>query len=319
MLGAAPLVVGLVAIMWFATGPLVRRVHALTEAVKRSSASQYEIEVPETGSDELTDLARTFNEAGARIRAHLAELRERDRTLRQFLANTTHDVMIPLTVLQGHLTALARDDAAAGATAQTSLVGAVQEAHYMASLLHNLGAAAKLEAPEQLVQRHPVDLNALVERVVERHRPVAVPAGTAIEFAVPEARIVFEGDVTLLEQAVSNVVHNAVRYNRPGGHVAVVLDAITGAPGAFSLRVLDDGPGVPDDRIARLTERRYRDDQARHRDPNGLGLGLAIAREVAERHGLALHLRRSDQGGLEVEFRHEGGQARRPEPQPEGS
>lgn len=302
VVSTAPLVLGLIAVMWFASGPLVRRVRTLTDAVKRSSASHYEISVPEVGSDEITALARAFNEAGTEVRAHLAQLEQRDRTLRQFLANTTHDVMIPLTVLQGHLTAL-RDSATGASAAQASLVGAVQEAHYMASLLHNLGAAAKLEAPDQLIQRHPVDLNALVERVVERHRPVAAPAGVSIEYAVPDLPIVCEGDVTLLEQAVSNIVHNAVRYNRAGGHVAVVLDRLGDDTGHFSLRVLDDGPGVPDEKLERLTERRYRDEQARQREPNGLGLGLAIAREVAERHGLVLHLRRSEAGGLEVELR----------------
>jgi signal transduction histidine kinase len=299
-----PLLAGLIAAMWVASGPIVRRVRGLTDAVKRSAASRYAAVVPETGSDEITALARAFNEAGREVREQITQLEARDRTLREFLANTTHDVMIPLTVLQGHLAHLQQTDTSDPARVSV-LVRALQEAHYMASLLHNLGAAAKLEAPDQLVQWHPIDLNALIERVVERHRPVAGPAGIAIDFAIPEARIVLEGDVTLLEQAVSNVVHNALRYNRRGGHVAVVLDQIARRDTAFSLRVIDDGPGVPEEQLARLTERRYRDEAARQRDPNGLGLGLAIAREVAEQHGLRLNIRRAEAGGLEVEFRKE--------------
>ncbi|MGE3844077.1 MAG: sensor histidine kinase [Vicinamibacterales bacterium] len=297
-----PLVIGLIAAVWVASGPLVRRVRALTNAVKRASEAGYAVPVPERGRDEITDLARAFNEAGTRIRAQLTSLEQRDRTLREFLANTTHDVMIPLTVLQGHLSQLQRDAAAGGVAPESSLVGAVQEAQYMASLLSNLSAVAKLENPDQLVQRHPVDLNALVERVVERHRPVATPSGVTIEFAVPEVPITVVGDVTLIEQAVSNVVHNAVRYNHPGGHVAVVLDASGHGQQGFTLRVADDGPGVAPEALPRLAERRYRDEHARQRNPHGLGLGLSIARQVAERHGFAFDIRASESGGLEVVF-----------------
>jgi signal transduction histidine kinase len=67
--------------------------------------------------------------------------------------------------------------------------------------------------------------------------------------------------------------------------------------------VIDGGPGVPEDQLARLTERAFRLEEARSRAPEGLGLGLSIALVVAERHGLSLSLRRSEHGGLEVELR----------------
>jgi signal transduction histidine kinase len=296
-----PLLVGLAAAMWLASGPVVRRVHALAAAVRQSAASRYAEPVPEQGRDEITDLARAFNEAGAEVREHLAAVERRDRTLRSFLANTTHDVMIPLTVLQGHLSSLEREAAAAGHAPPPGVVAAMGEAHHIGSLLHNLGAVAKLESPDDLVQRHPVDLAALVVRVVERHRALARPAGITVEFAVPEEPVTVPGDVTLLEQAIGNVVHNAVRYNRPGGHVAVVLEPAP-PPATCRLRVVDDGPGVPPEALGRLTDRRYRDDEARRREPNGSGLGLAIAREVADRHGITLLIGHGDPTGLEVEF-----------------
>jgi len=252
------------------------------------------------GSDEVTELARAFNEAGAKVRAHVAALEGRERTLREFLSNTTHDVMIPLTVLQGHLAEF-RDALTAGrALAPGQVVPALQEAQYLASLLHNLGAAAKLETGEPLIERHPVDLGALVERVVARHRPVAGPAGVSVEFGIPERPVIVNGDVTLIEQAVSNVVHNAVRYNRPGGHVAILLEDVPDL--RFRLRVLDDGPGVLDDELERLAGRHARGNEARQRHPGGLGLGLHIAYRVVERHGFTMTLGRPEAGGFEVTF-----------------
>jgi signal transduction histidine kinase len=296
---ALPLLLALLAAVFVATGPVVHRIRALAADVRRSADTRYETPVPERGRDEVALLAQAFNDAGRKVKDHLSKLEERDRTLRDLLSNTTHDLMIPLTVLLGHLSAF-RKSAAEGETIdEARLLPAIQEGQYIASLVHNLGAAARLEAADVLVERHPVDLNALVERVVERHRPVAAPAGIAIEYGVPEHPVTVTGDVTLVEQAVSNLVHNAVRYNRRGGHVAVLLEE---SAGRFRLRVEDDGPGVPEAERARLFERRHRGDGARQRDPGGLGLGLHIARGVAERHGFALRLASSEHGGLAVEL-----------------
>ena len=73
-----------------------------------------------------------------------------------------------------------------------------------------------------------------------------------------------------------------------------------GPSSEFSLRVLDDGPGIDADTLKHLTERRWRSEEARRRHPNGRGLGLSIAEDVAERHGFELRLAKSEAGGLEV-------------------
>jgi signal transduction histidine kinase len=294
---------GLLVAVLLASGPVVARIRRLDARVRRAAAERWSAPIEVEGNDEVADLARAFEAAGAEVRTRIEELERRERTLREFVANTDHDLMIPLTVLQGHLADLRRR-AEAGEKADPARVQeAAEEAHYMASLVRNLGVAARLEAGEPSPSREPVDLNALVERVVARHRPVAGPRNIAVEFAVPERPVVTEGDETLLEQAVGNLVHNAVRHNRPGGHVAVTLEEPKDAPGRFVLRVADDGPGVPEAELAHLGERGHRAAEARQRSPGGRGLGLHIARTVAERHGMVLSLRNREGGGLEAELR----------------
>ncbi|SEU31681.1 sensor histidine kinase [Stigmatella erecta] len=284
----------------FALGPVVRRLRQLTGEVRTFVRSAYQGSLTQTGNDEISELARAFDEAGREVRAQMELKEKREQTLRSFLENTTHDVMIPLTVLQGHLAEL-QQHAVNGTPVDASAVAAAsQEAHYMAALIHNLGAAARLEAGEPSVQRVPVNLNALVERCVGRHRPIARQQGVQLDYAVPEPPVWLTGDDTLIEQAVSNVIYNAVRYNARGGHVAVVLDRQPGP--AFRLRVLDDGPGIPEGELSRLVERRVRGDAARTRGPGGHGLGLNIAWKVAVLHGWSLQLGRSEYGGLQVDF-----------------
>jgi signal transduction histidine kinase len=295
---AVVLVVGLAT--WLAAGPLVRRLRRLTAAVESSARSGYSEPVAVNGNDELAELARAFNAAGGEIRDRIETIEGSAAALRAFLSNTTHDVMQPLTVLQGHLGTIRRR-LEKGESPDRGLVAACQEeAHYVASLVHNLTAAARLESGAVPVQRDPVDLRGIVERAVARHRPMADSRGLSLELAVPEHELEIDGDVTLLEQAIGNLVHNAVRHNTTGEHVAVVLER---AGEAFVLRVLDDGPGVDEARLARLAERRFRTDEARQRDPSGQGLGLAIAREVAERHGFELTFARPAEGGFEATLR----------------
>ncbi len=291
-------VISVLAAAWFAAGPVIGRLRRLADGVRASAASHYATPVPVEGPEEVAAVAGAFNDAGQEIRAHLVDLQAREQTLRDFVANTTHDVAIPLSVLQGHLAELDRKLAS---TAEQGVVrAAVQEAHYMGSLLRNLGAATRLDERRETPPLLPVDLSAVVRHVVDRHRPIAAAFEVDLNVAAPDPPIVATADSTLLEQAVGNLVDNAVRYNRPGGHVAVVLDRTSDG---FVLSVTDDGPGVTEEELAKMTTRWFRGSEARTRRPDGRGLGLAIAGESVARIGMTLSFHRPPAGGLRAEIR----------------
>lgn len=296
---AIALAVGLVATVWIAVGPVIRRVRRLAREVRASAGTRYEQAVPVEGHDEVTDLAQAFNAAGAEVRTHLVEVGQREEALRSFLANTTHDLAIPLSVLLGHLSAMRRALEKGGAITEAQVAAASDEASHLGALVHNLGAAAKLEAGAGLVRRDTVDLGTLLERVVERHRPLAHARGVELVSAIPpDAPVAVAGDLTLLEQALGNLVANAVLYNHAGGHVAVLLETPRADPPRFRLKVVDDGPGVETQELARLGERHFRGQAGRAGRVEGQGLGLHIARQVTERHGFELTFAPSEGGGL---------------------
>jgi len=303
LLGLASILMVVVAAIWFAAGPTIARIRKLTSHVRVSAASHYKVQVPDVGNDEVGGLARAFNEAGLEVKTHLTEVEAREATLREFVANTAHDVATPLTVLQSHLASL--EHASLPADQATHISGAIRETHYMASLLRNLTTASRLEGG---VPIEPVrlDLNGVIDRVVARLTPLARAAGVEVNFAVPEGATFVDADPTLVEQAISNLVDNAVRYNTPGGHVAVVLDR-TGAPGGFHLIVEDDGPGVTPEELPHLATRRFRGDQARSRRPDGQGIGLAIVAEAIARCGWRLSLHANEPTGLVAEIHNSPG------------
>jgi two-component system sensor histidine kinase BaeS len=304
VVGLTLVVFSVLAAAWVAAGPVISKLRRLADGVLYSAASHYAEPVKLEGSDEVTSLARAFNEAGQRVRGHLMDVQSREEALRGFVADTTHDVAIPLTVLQGHLADLDRElDAPAH---REHVRAAIREAHYMASLLRNLAAATRLDERTAALALAPVDLSALVERVVARHRPIARASGVELNVAVPDPPLVAQSDHTLLEQALSNLVDNAIRYNHDGGHVAVLLDR-EGA--GFVMSVTDDGPGVADEELALLTTRWFRGSEARTRRPDGKGLGLAIVAEAIRRLGLSLTFVRPGGAGLRAEIRQaDGGQ-----------
>ena len=209
----------------------------------------------------------------------------------------------PLSVLQGHLADLDRITGE-GAAARDHVRAAIREAHYMGSLLRNLEAAATLDEPGAPQVSVRTDLGDLVTRVVARHQPIARASDVELNVAIPDARVEVETDPVLFERALSNLVDNAIRYNHPGGHVAVVLE---GVGAGFRVSVADDGPGVPPEELSQLTERWFRGSTARTRRPDGKGLGLAIANESVARLGLTLTFHAPVDGGLRADMGSRGG------------
>jgi two-component system, OmpR family, sensor histidine kinase BaeS len=293
-----------------AAGPTLRRIRKLQESVQLISATDFDDrdkylgDVDVTGNDEISALAKSFANAHSEVQQQSQATRAREQALRTFIANTTHDVMTPLTVLQGHLAQMQneqKDLAAAASQPSKTLTSALREVHYIGSLLRNLSTVAKLDATESdtnlRVQHESVDLGGTVERVVARHKPVATQAGVVINSGVPDAIVYVVGDVTLIEQALNNLVSNAIRYNNPGGHVAVTLHH---SASTFELQVLDDGDGVDEDELDQLLHRGYRSNQARTRSPEGQGIGLHIVARIADLHEWNIRFARPAAGGLQV-------------------
>jgi signal transduction histidine kinase len=226
-------------------------------------------------------------------------VKDREESLRRYIGSTTENVTAPLAALEQRLAALAHSDAPSAI--QTDIRAALADAHSLSMRLQNLSVAATLRMAMESPAVDAVDLGPLVQRVIDRQAGFARAAGVNVTFAPADHPLVAVADAALFEQAVNNLVDNAIRYNRPGGQVAITLERTR--DGRFSLRVSDDGPGAPDDVLAKLNaNRRFRGDEGRTQRPGHLGLGLAIVREVADRFKMQWAFRRSAKGWFEAEL-----------------
>jgi signal transduction histidine kinase len=285
----------LLAAALIAAGPMIMRVRKLGLDARQSASDEYRSTISVGGRDELSALAFAFNEAAADIRTRATDVRDREDSLRRYLANTAESVTRPLLDLERRLGEVARS------ADRAAIAQAVVDAHSLAMRIQNLSAAATLRMSIESASRDAIDLNALVGRVVARSEPFAAAAGVTIKAALGTPPVVVQADTTLVEQAVSNLVDNAVRYNRVGGQVIVQLDRTN--DGRFSLRVVDDGPGAPDEVIAKLNaNRRFRGDEGKSGRSGELGLGLAIVREVSDRFNIHWAFRKNAKGWFEAEL-----------------
>ncbi len=203
-----------------------------------------------------------------------------------FIADASHELRTPLTLLRADAEVLLRGRERLPAEDAELLEDIVAETAHMATLATNMLTLARLDAERLHLEREVVPLGAVAHAVTRRATALATAAGVALDERHTDQALVV-GDRTLLEQAALILVDNAIKYNRPGGRVALQTGV---AEGQAWLRVDDTGVGIPAEHLARLGERFYRVDKARSREAGGAGLGLSIARGIAVAHGGTLTL-----------------------------
>jgi two-component system phosphate regulon sensor histidine kinase PhoR len=210
---------------------------------------------------------------------------------KDFVANASHELRSPLTVIAGYLETLA-DDPGLDAGLRPPIEEMRRQAERMTGIVADLLELSRLEATDEEVAGEPVDIEALLTQLRKdaasrRDRPSDI----RVELASTDA---LRADPGLVHSAFWNLVDNAIKYTPAGGRIA--LKWWTDAAGAH-LSVSDSGPGIPAEHLPRLTERFYRVDPGRARATGGSGLGLAIVRHVLQRHGGELEIRSAEGRG----------------------
>jgi two-component system phosphate regulon sensor histidine kinase PhoR len=231
--------------------------------------------------------AAEVNSRAPTIMLHLRDLTEQDRmdTLRtDFVANASHELRTPLSSVIGFIETLqgaARNDDAAR---DHFLDIMARQARRMARLIDNLLSLSRIEMRIHLRPQNRVDLGDVVEHAMIDLEPVAEQSEISLHFSGETEGAWVLGDQDELIQVVSNLVENSIKYGKPGGNVWLTIERGSEAgAGRIVLTVRDDGPGIDEKHLPRLTERFYRASDAGG-EKSGTGLGLAIVKHVITRH-----------------------------------
>lgn len=225
----------------------------------------------------------------------ISQVEHAEQQRRDFVANVSHEMRSPLTVLAGFIETLkgpARNDPVATANFLDIME---REAQRMSRLVSDLLSLSRVESEERVRPRARVSLSEVMRATLAALRPQIEDAGLTVEFRdLPDAPAI-PGDRDQLVQVFHNLVENAMKYGGAGGRIEIGIDRIeqmAGFPGpVMKVCIRDFGDGIDPIHLPRLTERFYRVDGHRSRAMGGTGLGLAIVKHIVNRHRGRLSIR----------------------------
>ncbi|MEN9937462.1 MAG: hypothetical protein RLZZ387_4041 [Chloroflexota bacterium] len=226
------------------------------------------------------DAQKRTEEDNARLYQQAQEaIREREA----LLSVASHELKNPLTVLLGYAHMLVLHHTSGRATPERTERGLQQileQGERLNQLLDTLLDVARLDSGRLLIERVPVEVTALLQRIIEGLQPTL--ERHAIVLDTPDEPSIVLGDATRLEQVFRNLLSNAVTYSPAGGTVAVVVEP---RGGDLCVAVRDQGIGIAESDLPALFGRFYRTENARRANARGLGIGLHVVREIVVLHG----------------------------------
>ena len=263
------------------SGPIAQ----ITRASEQMARGNYDQHIDAAGRDEIGQLAHTFN-------LMAREVALSHRTLKDFLANVSHELKTPLTSIQGFSQAMI--DGTLQRPEEYAEAGRIigEEGERMARLVDDLMSLSRLESGQVRMERRPLDLAELLRVAVRRMQWRAEERGVDLRLDVADLPRI-QGDNHWLEQVFANLLDNALRYTPTGGAITVTAspEGVEGGTGTsrslasrgVCVRVHNTGSYIPEEDLPRVFERFYQVDKSRSNGTSGLG--LAVVREVAQAHG----------------------------------
>lgn len=266
---------------------LLKPVHELTQATERIARGDLSQRVPVHGNDELAMLASAFN--------HMADsLENAENNRRMMTADIAHELRNPLAVQRANLEAM--QDGIYELTPE-NLKPIIEQNLLLTRLVEDLRTLAMADSGQLELVRVETDFSALIKRNIEHFQSQVDAKQITLQFLGGENCPPILLDPERIDQILGNLLSNAIRHTPPLGKITL---EVTCSAQDVRLDVHDSGPGIPEEALPHIFQRFYRADKSRSRSEGGSGLGLSIARKIAEAHGGTLTIANHPQGGAVV-------------------
>ena len=260
------------ALGWFMAGRALSPLNAVSQAARTITGSNLSVRLTRRGAgDELDHLIDAFNAMVDRLESSFTQIR-------QFSANASHELRTPLTAVRGQLE-VALLTANTPEQYREAIMTAIEDVDQLSDVVKALLHLSQAESGQLKLARDPVDLAALVEKVVEQFQLPFDDQGIRLVSRLQPGRVT--GDRVQLQRLISNLVSNALKFTPAGGSVAV---EVAGAGGMLDLVVADTGCGIAPEHLPHIFERFYRAPESGRSGERGLGLGLSFVNWIAKEH-----------------------------------
>jgi len=256
---------------------ILRPIERLTAAAQRMEKGDLSVRVPVDSQDEIGKLAHAFN-------AMASSLAMQEQLRRNLVSDVAHELRTPLTNLRGYLEAVRDGLIQPDAGLIDNLYEETMLLNRLVSDLHEL---AQAEAGQLNLVRRPVRVDEIVHRVAEAFNWQVESKGLTLRVDVPADLPLVDVDPERIGQVLRNLLSNAILHTPAGGEI----DIVARAGGKWvTVAVKDTGEGIPPEHLPLVFDRFYRVDKSRSRLTGGVGLGLAIAKQLVEAHGGDIHV-----------------------------
>lgn len=254
------------------------------EASGRVAGGDYAARVPERGPEEVRELARAFNTMTERLQAN-------DQQRRSLLADVTHELRTPITVIQGNLEGIL-DGIYPADTARIESI--LEETRVLSRVIDDLRTLSLAESGGLKLQREPTDLGELAREAAKPFAAQAEAKQVSLAVETQPGLPPLEIDATRIREVIANLLANALRYTPAGGQIRV---RVWREGSRAWVAVRDSGAGIAPEDLPHIFDRFYKS-----ADSRGTGLGLAIAKNLVEAHGGAIAARSAPGAGAEITF-----------------
>jgi len=276
---------------------IYRRVKKIYDDVSLLESSSFSSKPVTTDMKTLTQEIEKFAE-GKKIEIDTLKIREEYR--KDFLGNVSHELKTPLFTVQGYILTLLDGAMKDKKIREKYLTRANKGVERLIYIVKDLDLITKLEAGELKLEREDFDIIELVQNVFDLLEMKTAEKDIALTFDMEYEPIYVHGDKEKIQQAISNLLVNSIKYGSINGTTEVSVENLV--KNKVIVRVTDNGEGIPEKHIPRLFERFYRVDQSGSRKEGGSGLGLSIVKHIIEAHGEKIYVESEEEVGSEFSF-----------------
>ncbi len=273
------LLLGILTFLYF-----TRNLRKIMQTVRRFKEGDLAARMESNG--EFEELASTFNEMADRIVDNINEMKSVEKLRRELIANVSHDLRTPLSVISGYVETLVMKDSLSEDERNRYLQIILSSTDNLSTLIDQLFEYSKLEAQEISPKKEPFLVSDLIQDIIQKFQVIAKEKNIEIILEAPKDLPMVFADIGLVERAISNIVDNALKYSNNGGKVEISLSP---TDDDVLINITDDGPGIPEKEQSYIFERYRRLDRTRS-DRKGAGLGLAIVKKILEIHNQSIRV-----------------------------
>ncbi|WP_251041018.1 HAMP domain-containing sensor histidine kinase [Bacillus sp. ISL-45] len=252
------------------TSPLL----TMKEATSKMALGKYRQTIPVKGEDEVAQLGISIQKLGEQLQYF-------EDSRNEFLAAVSHELRTPLTYIKGYSDVLKKGMANSDEEKEEYLSIINKEAQRLSIMINDLFEMSKLQVGKFELDKRPVNLNELINKIATNLRPEVVKKGLKItlelEDGLPETKV----DKERMEQVFYNLLENAVKYSTEG---EITIRSFT-KKDLVVVEICDTGEGIPKPELSRIWDRFYRVERSRGRKTGGTGLGLYVVKQIIEAHG----------------------------------